>query len=301
MHANALHRATETPPAGASEIRQRAQPICVHPRASAFICAKPSFDSHPSGGDSPTQGLHRPLGRLAVLATLAAWAIAASPAHAGDLSVCERAAAEAEQSQNLPAGLLTAIGRVESGRWDQQLRRVVPWPWAVDVAGNGVLLDSKDAAVATVQAQRAGGQRNIDVGCFQINLLHHPDAFASAEQALDPRVNAQYAARFLTGLRARLGSWEQAVAAYHSATPELGEPYRKLVFASWSGAGETQRQAVVARDVVAIGSAYGGIRVWTPSAPGTAPRLIAMTASERPAVAADEVKNRDNAYSLQQN
>lgn len=236
-----------------------------------------------------------------MLATLAASAFLAPTAHANDLSVCERAAAEAEQTQNLPAGLLTAIGRVESGRWDQQLRRVVPWPWAVDVAGNGVLLDSKGAAVSTVEAQRAGGQRNIDAGCFQISLLHHPDAFASVEQAFDPRANAQYAARFLTGLRARLGSWEQAVAAYHSATPELGEPYRKLVFASWSGAGEIPRQAVVGRDVVAIGSAYGGIRVWTPSAPGAAPRLIAMTAPERPVVVVDEVKNRDNAYSLQQN
>jgi hypothetical protein len=241
-----------------------------------------------------------------MLAALATCVFAAPPAHADDLSACERAATEAEQSQNLPAGLLTAIGRIESGRWNPQLRRIVPWPWAIDVAGNGVLPDSKDAAVATVEAQRASGQRNIDVGCFQISLLHHPDAFASAEQAFDPRANAQYAARFLNELRARLGSWEQAVAAYHSTTPELSQPYRKLVFASWTGAGEIPRDAAVARDrvardVVAIGSAYGGIRVWTPSAPGTAPQLIAMTAPEPNAAGVGEDKNRDDSYSLQQN
>jgi hypothetical protein len=64
---------------------------------------------------------------------------------------------------------------------------------------------------------------------MQINLAYHPDAFATLEQAFDPRANASYAVSFLNDLRQRTGSWDAATAAYHSATPELGEPYRARV------------------------------------------------------------------------
>ena len=45
-----------------------------------------------------------------------------------------------------------------------------------------------------MNSYRAQGARSIDVGCMQVNLLHHADAFASLEQAFDPVANARYAA-----------------------------------------------------------------------------------------------------------
>jgi soluble lytic murein transglycosylase-like protein len=199
-------------------------------------------------------------------------------------SPCEDAGRAAEQQYNLPVGLLSAIGRVESGRWDPALSRTVPWPWAIDVAGSSRLLANKQEAVDQTTALRGGGAHNIDVGCFQISLLHHPTAFTNLEQAFDPAANADYAARFLTELHARYGNWPDAVAAYHSATTALGVPYRQAVYARWSGA-PADAAALAPRNVepvtiYTIGGAV--IRVWTPSPAGAQAALIPVNGGGAP-------------------
>jgi len=191
-------------------------------------------------------------------------------------SGCEQAGRDAEVDFGLPPGLLLAIGRVESGRWDPALGRTAAWPWAIDVAGQPRWFDSRDDAVATTRALRGAGQQNIDVGCFQISLLHHPLAFADLAQAFDPRANAQYAARFLVALHARSGSWQDAVAAYHSADPQRGTPYRERVFASWNGA----PAAPAAVDPVVVRYAsVPTMQIWTPSPAGTAAGVVNVAAS----------------------
>jgi soluble lytic murein transglycosylase-like protein len=148
---------------------------------------------------------------------------------------CEAALARAESAWRLPAGVLGAIARVESGRAGPD-GSVHPWPWTINVEGDGHFLTSKTEAIASVRAQQARGARSIDVGCMQVNLMHHPDAFRSLEEAFDPERNTDYAASFLTTLRAQLGSWPAAIGAYHSATPALAGPYRDQVLAAWHGA-----------------------------------------------------------------
>jgi len=147
--------------------------------------------------------------------------------------LCRQAIRAAEQAHGIPAGLLAAMGRVESGRPDPRTGALLPWPWTIDVEGQGAFFDSQAEAIAAVQASQARGVRSIDIGCMQVNLLHHPDAFASLAQAFDPGSNADYAARFLRDLFAQAGSWPQAAALYHSATPELGDAYREQVMAAW--------------------------------------------------------------------
>ena len=153
-------------------------------------------------------------------------------------SPCLAAAAQAEAEQNLPPGLLAAIGRIESGRWNPVSRRVEAWPWTVNAAGAGRYHPTLQDAVADVQREQGVGTRSVDVGCFQISLLHHPTAFASLEEAFDPLANARYAAQFLQTLWSNAGSWDLAVARYHSATPGLGEPYKQQVMASWGNGGQ---------------------------------------------------------------
>jgi hypothetical protein len=191
------------------------------------------------------------------------------------VSLCEQAGSDAERLYALPSGLLLAIGRVESGRWDATYRRTVPWPWAIDAAGEARLVENKEAAVSLTRSLQVGGLRNIDVGCFQINLQNHPVAFADLEQAFDPAANAQYAARFLTSLRTRLGGWEEAVAAYHSSLPARGVPYRKAVLATWSASGSASTPVRNAEPVVVYSIAGVRINVWTPNPAGSAASLIA--------------------------
>lgn len=188
-------------------------------------------------------------------------------AHASGV-MCERAGAVAEKEHGVPDGLLLAIGRVESGRWDPFLGRVTPWPWAVNVGGAGNLSVSRDGAVGAVRDAQAAGHRNIDVGCFQVNLMHHPNAFATLDDAFDPYTNARYAARLLATTKQRLGSWTAAVEAYHSANPVRGVPYGRAVMGKWTEAAST---TVSGQPV----SAHG-MKVWTPSPAGTAPSMIVI-------------------------
>ena len=201
---------------------------------------------------------------------LAAFALLAGFAGRADAMTCAEAAAAAEGAAKLPPGLLLAIGLVESGRTVAPGVRA-PWPFAVQSGGVGRFHASAEDAVAAVQAMQAAGVQSVDVGCFQINLFHHPDAFPSLASGFDPLTNATAAARFLLSLRDELGAWEPAVAAYHSRTEALGAPYRDLVLAAWHG---TPPPPAAVRAV---------IRVWGPAgeispAASPGPILVSMTA-----------------------
>ena len=201
---------------------------------------------------------------------------------------CEQAGVAAEQANGLPPGLLLAIGRVESGRWDPSQARTVPWPWTINAAGKGAWFDSPAEAIQTVRALLDGGTRSIDTGCFQINLMYHPNAFATLEQAFDPVANAAYAARFLLDLYARRGTWEGAVEAYHSADPVKGFAYREQVFAAWTAPPPLLKLAAapgprVAPPVrIAVPAVYFGVQVWTPVAAGGSPHVIAVATTTAP-------------------
>jgi hypothetical protein len=177
----------------------------------------------------------------------------ATPADALGLS-CAQAAAIAEAGSDIPHGLLLAIGNVESGRIDSMKQRS-PWPWTINTGGVGRFFETADAAILAVQSLRAGGTQSIDIGCFQINLLHHPNAFPDLATGFDPLANALAAARFLVSLHAEFGAWEPAVAAYHSRSDIEGTPYRERVLAAWHG---TPPPA-------AIGVASARIHIWGPN------------------------------------
>ena len=147
-------------------------------------------------------------------------------------ALCDAAILGAERTAHLPLRLLGAIAEVESGRLDP-VGHLRPWPWSIDAEGRGQFFASKQEAIAAVQALQAQGVQSIDVGCMQVNLMHHPNAFATLDQAFDPTANAQYAARFLNTLYGINGSWLQATAAYHSQTPAIGAEYQQRVVARW--------------------------------------------------------------------
>ncbi len=146
--------------------------------------------------------------------------------------MCRTAIAAAERAHAIPSHLLAAIARVESGRRDQSSGTLNPWPWTINLDGQGSFYDNKAQVVAVAETMRPRAARSIDVGCMQISLTYHPDAFASMEQAFDPRLNTDYGARFLVQLFEKSGSWPRAVELYHSATPDLGAEYRQKVYAA---------------------------------------------------------------------
>ena len=145
---------------------------------------------------------------------------------------CDTAIVNAERTIRLPARLLGAIAEVESGRPDTK-GIIRPWPWTINAEGRGQFFATKQEAIAAVRALQVSGVRSIDVGCMQVNLMYHPNAFASLEEAFDPPANALYAARFLNSLYGASQSWVQATAAYHSETPAIGADYQRRVATRW--------------------------------------------------------------------
>jgi len=192
---------------------------------------------------------------------------------------CRQAIQAAETVAGIPDRLMAAIGRVESGRREAD-GSINPWPWSINVEGQDHIFDSKAEAVAAVQALQARGVRSIDVGCMQVNLMYHPDAFATLNDAFDPVVNARYAARFLVQLHDQTGSWQTATAWYHSATPELGSDYQRKVMAVWPE--EKAHNRDTPRSVLAAGGQglpmlpYGRLSGFTMSGPAAQTRPLSL-------------------------
>jgi hypothetical protein len=184
---------------------------------------------------------------LILLALLTPCRVLADPNPALPLTtnqMCRSAIAAAERAHGIPPHLLAAIARVESGRRDEGSGTFNPWPWTINMDGQGTFYDNKAQAVAAAATMRPRVTKSIDVGCMQISLTQHPDAFSDLNQAFDPASNADYGARFLVQLYGKTNSWPKAVELYHSATPQIGQDYGRLVSAAWP---EEQKQAELAQ------------------------------------------------------
>jgi hypothetical protein len=145
--------------------------------------------------------------------------------------LCESEIVRAERVLGIPKRLLLAIGTVESGRSSGDKKR--PWPWTICANGRGYYFSTKSAAIAAVKKLMARGTRNIDVGCMQVNLLHHSKAFKTLEEAFTPRCNVKYGAKYLLSLRQMYHTWTNAVGYYHSKAEKYYKPYCNLVYSEW--------------------------------------------------------------------
>ncbi|MBA3813390.1 MAG: hypothetical protein H0X26_02685 [Alphaproteobacteria bacterium] len=150
-----------------------------------------------------------------------------------------------EHQHGIPRGLLHAISKAESGLKDIN-GRLVAWPWTINYKGQGYYFPTKEAAIEAVQALQAKGASSIDVGCMQVNLYYHPNAFKTLEEAFEPSKNVAYAARFLTGLKKEHNCWHLAMAHYHSANPIHHVPYQKNVLRIWNRDGKAGHELTTA-------------------------------------------------------
>lgn len=142
---------------------------------------------------------------------------------------CSRLFTYFEKKHRIPLDALHSISLRESSKKHSKHNIRIVWPWAVNVEGQSHYFDNKIQAVAFVKYQLLAGKTNIDVGCMQINLRAHPNAFKTIEHAFDPIKNVAYGAEFLRSKYDQLGNWVHAIAHYHSATEALGSKYSQDV------------------------------------------------------------------------
>lgn len=166
---------------------------------------------------------HRLILALAVTGMTAAQADALPP------PAYQLAAAQA----GIPASVLFAIAVQESGA---SLRgQIIPWPWTLNVAGTPQRFASRDEACTALRSALTHlDAKRIDVGLGQTNLGYHPDRYASACDALDPRANLAVTAALLRGHYDDAGDWVVAAGRYHR--PAGGQPaarYRSQFAQHW--------------------------------------------------------------------
>ncbi len=159
----------------------------------------------------------------------------ASPvlANVGDSNICFFHTAKVEQKENIKENILSTIALVETGRFAGDTKLGHPWPWTIAYEGKGVYFDTKQQAVKKVKELLNQGISSIDVGCMQVNLYYHGDAFNSIEQAFDPQSNVEYAAEFVNELYQKHGSWGAAATAYHSHNPTKASKYEEKLIKVW--------------------------------------------------------------------
>lgn len=151
-----------------------------------------------------------------------------------DAMVCMNATQKMEKVYQIKKHMLTTISSVETGRWDTARKQKLAWPWTVNAQGKGMFFDTKAEAVREVKRLQANGVKSIDVGCMQINLAYHPDAFDSVEDAFDPQTNAEYGAKFLKNLYENNDrDWIKAAMAYHSSVPTKALKYKKKIVSTY--------------------------------------------------------------------
>lgn len=184
-----------------------------------------------------------PSSNVATTASLIAFALASQQVlartDAGQAELCLQAAADAAEETGVPFDVLLAISVVETGRDGQ------PWPWTVNIGGEGHWTDTAEEAKSLVETAMQSGLTNVDLGCFQLNLYWHAGAFISVADMLDPARNASYAAAFLAKKYEETGDWSLAAAAYHSATPEHADRYQTRFDATWENLADSAQDTAI--------------------------------------------------------
>jgi Transglycosylase SLT domain len=100
-----------------------------------------------------------------------------------------------------------------------------PWPWTLNVAGQGYYFRSREGAYSAIEKLLADGRCDFDVGIMQINWCYHGQRFVSAWDALSPQTNIAVAEDILNENYRKTGSASKAIAYYHSADPNPGAAY----------------------------------------------------------------------------
>jgi hypothetical protein len=146
-------------------------------------------------------------------------------AQASQASLCEDSAQFASKDTGVPLSVLRAVALAETGQTKFDKNDYSAWPWTVQSGQKGHWFPDKSTAIQFVQSLMAAQTTNIDIGCFQINIRWHGQAFQNLEDMFSPRSNALYAAKFLQELYSETGDWRTAVGRYHSRDGDRAEAY----------------------------------------------------------------------------
>lgn len=147
-----------------------------------------------------------------------------------NVSGCQIYTEKYNKIYRLPNKLLTSISLVESGM--VKGKTINSWPWSLNINGKSKYFDNKKDTLIFLK-KSLQKNRNIDVGCMQINYKFHGHNFNNLDHILNPEENVKYAAKFLKKLFKRHKSWNEAISRYHSSEPIRKKRYLTKVKNFW--------------------------------------------------------------------
>ena len=130
----------------------------------------------------------------------------------------------------IPPTILYAVALTESGRAVGAWRAARPWPWTLNLAGQGRYYRSRVEAYAALRQALGAGRSSIDIGLMQVNWRFHGAKLRDPWAALDPFFNLRTGARILRHCYQRHKDWWQAVGCYHSPGTGLAQRQRAMAY-----------------------------------------------------------------------
>jgi hypothetical protein len=136
--------------------------------------------------------------------------------------------------KKIPDSIFYAVALAESGRTLPADRVRRPWPWTLNVAGDGYYYSTRIEAWQALQKWMDQGKRSIDIGLMQVNWRYHRKRLGDPWQALDPYHNLRVGADILQDCYASERDWWASVGCYHApSNPERAARYRRRVESQW--------------------------------------------------------------------
>ena len=134
----------------------------------------------------------------------------------------------------IPSAMLYAVALTESATRLTNSNIYRPWPWTLNVAGQGYFFDSRVEAWQALKNWIRQGRRSIDIGLMQVNWRYHKKKLGTPWQALDPYHNLRVGAAILQDCYQTRQDWWASVGCYHSpSNVQRAERYRKRVVTHW--------------------------------------------------------------------
>lgn len=112
--------------------------------------------------------------------------------------------------------------------------KVQPWPWTLNIDGQGYYFESYRLALLAAIKARKEGARRLGLGFGQIEWQYHSGRFSGLAEALKPRENIRAVCEILREAWSskRVNSWNDAIAYYHRPVlDDISREYAKKVLA----------------------------------------------------------------------
>lgn len=133
----------------------------------------------------------------------------------------------------VPVDILYAMALQES-RLAIHAHKTIPWPWTINISGNGVRFNSRQQMLNAIRTAKLSGTKSIDVGVMQVNLHYHGHRFQSLSDAVDPYTNIKVAVEILKEEYQHCEQdWWCGVGRYHSYREKTADHYRAGVRRQW--------------------------------------------------------------------